>query len=106
MPIIEAIKFLFDNVIHLIIFIVIANAIASWLIAFDVINTRNPMIYRIVRTLDSLTDPLLRPIRNFMPNFGGIDISPIILWLLLGALQILVDGLLNQLLMRAAVSLN
>jgi YggT family protein len=74
-------------------------------VAFDVINTRNPMIYRVVSLLDSLTEPLLRPIRRFMPNLGGIDISPIILLLLLQATRILVNDLLAPYAV-AAVSLN
>ena len=66
----------------------------SWLIAFDVLNVRNQTIYRIVRAFEAVTDPLLRPIRRFLPSLGGIDISPIILIILLQALKILVDGLL------------
>ena len=91
----SALLFLFYSAISLIIFIVIASAILSWLIAFDVLNVRNPTVYRIVRTLDALTDPLLRPIRRFMPNLGGVDISPIILILLLQALKILVANTLD-----------
>lgn len=86
----SAILFLFDAVISLIVFVVIVNAIISWLIAFDVINLRNANVGRIVRALDGLTEPLLRPIRRFIPSFGGLDISPIVLILLLQALKILV----------------
>jgi YggT family protein len=93
-PFVRAFLFLFDNLIGLIILIVIINAIISWLVAFDVINLRNPTMYRIVRTLDAITEPMLRPLRRFLPNLGGIDISPIILWLLLTATKIIVDGLL------------
>jgi YggT family protein len=87
----SALLFLFNSLISLIILVVIINALLSWLIAFEVLNVRNPTIYRIVRALDGITDPLLRPIRRFMPNLGGIDISPIILILLLQALKILVE---------------
>ena len=86
----SALLFLFYSAIQLIIFIVIINAILSWLIAFDVLNVRNQTVYRMARALDAMTDPLLRPIRRFMPNLGGIDISPIVLILLLQALKILV----------------
>jgi YggT family protein len=86
----SALLFLFDAIISLIVFVVIVNAIISWLIAFDVINLRNPNVGRIVRALDGLTEPLLRPIRRFIPSFGGLDISPIVLILLLQALKILV----------------
>ena len=80
---IAALLFLIDSLIQLAIVLVIVTAILSWLVAFDVVNLRNPTLYRIVRALDAMTEPLLRPIRRVLPNLGGIDISPIILWLLL-----------------------
>jgi YggT family protein len=86
----SALLFLIYAVIQLIIFVVIVNAILSWLIAFDVLNIRNPTIYRIVRALDAITDPLLRPLRRFIPTLGGMDLSPIVLILLLQALKILI----------------
>jgi YggT family protein len=88
---IGALLWLFNSVIQLLIILVIINAVLSWLIAFDVINMRNRMAYSIVRTLDQLTEPMLRPIRRILPNLGGIDISPIILLLLLEFLQQLVN---------------
>ena len=94
MPIVAALLFLFNSLISLAILLIIVTAVLSWLVAFDVINLRNPAMHRVVRTLDQLSDPLLRPIRRFMPNLGGIDISPIILLLLLQALRILVNGFL------------
>ncbi len=94
MPFVHALLFLFNSIISLLIFVVILNAILSWLVAFDVINVRNQTVYRIIRALDNITDPMLRPIRRFMPNLGGIDISPIILLLLLQALKMLVNELL------------
>lgn len=87
----SALLFLVYAVIDLIVFVVIVNAIVSWLVAFGVLNVHNPTIYRILRALDMITDPLLRPIRRFMPNLGGIDVSPIILILLLQALRILIE---------------
>jgi YggT family protein len=98
-PIVRAFLFLFDNLIGLVILVVIVNAIISWLVAFDVINLRNPNMYRIVRALDGVTEPLLRPIRRIMPNLGGIEISPIILLLLLQATRMVVDGYLAPLAM-------
>ena len=94
MPFVAALLFIFNSLISLAIFLIIVTAVLSWLVAFDVINLRNPAMYRIVRTLDRLTEPMLRPIRRFLPNLGGIDISPIILLILLQALRILVNGLL------------
>jgi YggT family protein len=62
---------------------VIAMAIFSWLVAFNVVNTRNPAVATIGDFLYRITDPVLRPIRNMMPNLGGIDISPVILFLII-----------------------
>lgn len=88
----SALLFLFDAVIQIIILVVIVSAILSWLIAFDVLNMRNATVARIMYALDAVTNPLLAPIRRFMPNLGGIDISPIVLILLLQALKILVHN--------------
>ena len=59
--------------------LIIAAAILSWLVAFNVVNTRNPIVDRIGDFLYRVTEPALRPIRNILPNLGGIDVSPIIL---------------------------
>ena len=61
----------------------IASAILSWLVAFNVVNTNNRVVLMIGDTLYRVTEPVLRPIRNILPNLGGIDISPVILILLL-----------------------
>lgn len=87
----SAILFLLYAIIQLMILVVIVSAILSWLVAFDVINTRNPTVYRIMATLDRITTPLLAPIRRLVPHLGGLDISPIIFILLLQALKILID---------------
>ena len=94
MPVIAALLYIFNSIIWLIIAVVIVNAVISWLIAFDVLNIRNQTVYRIVRALDGITEPMLRPLRRIIPNLGGIDITPIILIILLKALQILVNGFL------------
>ncbi len=62
-------------------YIVIASVIMSWLMAFGVINVHNPMVKSIYQGINAVTEPLLRPIRNLLPNMGGIDISPIVLLL-------------------------
>jgi|TARA_B110001450_G_scaffold235458_1_gene240171 YggT family protein len=68
--------------------IVIANVVISWLIAFNVLNTNNVFIYNILDFTYRLTDPFLRKIRAFLPNLGAFDISPIILLVLIEALKI------------------
>ena len=70
-------------VIDLYIWVIIIGAILSWLIAFNVVNTNNRFVQTIADMLWRVTDPALRPIRGFMPNLGGIDISPVILILFL-----------------------
>ena len=70
-------------VLTLYIWLLIASAILSWLIAFSVVNTRNQFVAMVTDFLYRITEPLLRPIRGVMPNLGGIDISPLILILLI-----------------------
>ncbi len=67
--------------------IIIASAIVSWLVAFNVVNTRNDIVNAIWNFLYQVTEPALRPIRRILPNLGGIDVSPIILLLILFVLQ-------------------
>lgn len=69
--------------LQLYIYLLIAAAVLSWLIAFNVVNTRNQFVAMVGEFLYRITEPLLRPIRNLMPNLGGIDISPVILILLI-----------------------
>ena len=68
-------------ILNLYTWIIIAGAVLSWLIAFGVVNIRNDFVRSIWNLFLALTEPFLRPIRNFMPSTGGIDISPIILLL-------------------------
>ena len=77
------VHWLVDTVIELYIWVVIASVVLSWLIAFNVINTRNSFVHQIGDFLNRATEPTLRPIRNILPNLGGIDISPLVLILLL-----------------------
>ena len=79
----NALIWLFDTVVQLFIYVLIASAVLSWLVAFNVVNVRNPIVSQIGEVLYRLTEPVLRPIRNILPNLGGVDISPIILILLL-----------------------
>ena len=79
----SAILNLIDNLISLYIWILLIAVIASWLISFNVINTNNRFVYLVVDFLYRVTEPALRPIRRFLPNLGGLDISPVILILIL-----------------------
>ncbi|MGH6717712.1 MAG: YggT family protein [Alphaproteobacteria bacterium] len=78
-----ALIWLIDTAIQLFVWLLIAHVIISWLTAFNVINTRNPVVAQIGGFLYRITEPVLRPVRRFIPSLGGIDISPVIIILLL-----------------------
>jgi YggT family protein len=78
---------LVDTLLWLYILVLIISAVLSWLVAFNVVNTRNRAIYLVGDFCYRITEPALRPIRRVLPNLGGIDISPIILILLLQMLR-------------------
>jgi YggT family protein len=78
-----AILNLLNTVISVYIWLLIASVVLSWLIAFNVVSTGNGFVYSVRDFLYRITEPLLRPIRNLLPNLGGIDISPVILILAL-----------------------
>lgn len=82
---------LFNAVVELYIWCLIIWVVLSWLVAFNVINTRNRFVGMLGDFLDRITEPALRPIRRVMPNLGGIDISPIILILLIYFVRDLVN---------------
>jgi YggT family protein len=82
-----------DMVLQLLVWIIIAQAIISWLVAFNVVNTSSNFVRTLLSTLDRLTEPLYRPIRRIMPDFGGIDLSPIVLILAIQIVRKLVEGL-------------
>ena len=71
------------QVLKLYSYVVIANVIISWLIAFNILNTQNRFVYSILEMTYKLTDPILNKIRGFLPNLGTLDISPIVLLLLI-----------------------
>ncbi|MGL4960766.1 MAG: YggT family protein [Inquilinus sp.] len=93
MIVIEPIYQIIQLVLQMYVWVVIASAILSWLVAFNVINTRNQVVYQIGNALYRLTEPALRPIRRFLPNLGGIDLSPVVLLLLIYFLQMLVRNI-------------
>ncbi|HYP64067.1 MAG TPA: YggT family protein [Acidocella sp.] len=85
------------EIIHLLILAIIAAAVMSILIAFGVANPRNQLVYSVADFLNKITDPILRPIRNFVPLFGNVDISPVIAILLLQALQMVLADIEGRL---------
>jgi YggT family protein len=86
---------LVDNIVTLYIWLLILAAVMSWLISFNVINTRNRLVYTVADFLYRVTEPALRPIRRYIPSLGGIDISPVVLILALWFLRDLLFELLG-----------
>ena len=79
----KSIFILLDNIITIYLWIIIINAILSWLVAFNVLNTQNRFVFSVLDATYKLTDPALNKIRRYIPTFGSIDISPVVLILIL-----------------------
>jgi YggT family protein len=77
--------------------VLIVQVILSWLVAFNVINTHNDFVRQLLYALDRLTGPIYRPIRKILPDFGGLDFSPILVLLVIWALQRLLGGVVQDL---------
>ena len=80
--------------------IIIIQVILSWLLAFNVLNTSSAGVRTFARALERITAPLYRPIRKIMPDFGGLDFSPMVILLLIYVLRILLAGAANDLMAR------
>ena len=79
----KSIFILLDTIITIYLWIIIINAILSWLVAFNILNTQNRFVFSVLDATYKMTDPALNKIRRFIPTFGSIDISPVILILFL-----------------------
>ena len=82
-----------DMILQILVWVIIAQVIISWLVAFNVINTQSNFVRTLLDALDQMTAPLYRPIRKVLPDFGGIDFSPILLILAIQILRKLNEGL-------------
>ncbi len=87
-PIINIAFYVLNGLFSLIVLALIINAILSWLVAFNVINTRNSAVWRIMDVLDRITAPILAPFRAFIPPMGGLDLSYIVAFLVIKGIQI------------------
>ena len=87
-PIINIAFFVLNGIFSLIVLALIVSAILSWLIAFNVINTRNSAVWRITDMLDTITAPILAPFRAFIPPMGGLDLSFLVAFLVIKGIQI------------------
>jgi len=81
-----------DFLLQVLIWVIIIQAILSWLVAFNVINTYNQFVRSLLHALDRMTAWLYRPIRRVLPDFGGLDLSPLVVLLIIWALQQLLIG--------------
>jgi YggT family protein len=86
-----------DLLLQVLTWIIIIQAILSWLVAFNVINTHNNFMQSLLGALDRITEPLYRPVRRIMPDFGGIDFSPLVVLLLVYVVRILLSGVARDL---------
>ena len=99
----NALADLIHAVFSIYIYVLIASALFSWLVAFNVVNTSNRFVFTLLRFLHRITEPALRPIRRIIPNLGGMDISPVILILILYfARDLIVDNIVPVSRPRAA----
>lgn len=81
-----------DLLLRVLTWIIIIQAILSWLVAFNVINTTSDFVRSLLGALERITEPLYRPVRRILPDFGGIDFSPLVVLLLVYVLRILLSG--------------
>ena len=96
-PLIYTVLRIFNVIVDLYFYVIIIAVVASWLVAFGVLNTYNPTARSILRVLEGLTEPVFRRVRRIVPPLGGLDLSPLIVLLLLEALQMLVNSYLPML---------
>ncbi|MDI7775421.1 YggT family protein [Asticcacaulis sp. EMRT-3] len=81
------IYYIVNGLLDVIVLCLIISAVLSWLVAFNVINTRNPIVWRILDIVDRITAPVLAPFRAVIPNIGGLDISYIVCFLVIRGIQ-------------------
>jgi YggT family protein len=92
-----------DVLLQVLWWIIIIQAVLSWLVVFNVINTHNDFVRAFFNALDRLTRPLYAPIRKIMPDFGGLDFSPVVVLLLIYVLRILLAGVARDLLVPGTI---
>lgn len=85
-----------DVLLQVLSWIIILQAILSWLVAFNVINVHSDFVRSFLHALDRITEPLYRPVRKILPDFGGLDFSPIVILLLIYVLRILLGGVASD----------
>jgi YggT family protein len=85
-----------DLLLNILTWVIIIQVILSWLLAFNVLNTSSNGVRTVAVAIDRITAPLYRPIRRMLPDFGGIDFSPLVILILIQVIEKLLDGVRNQ----------
>ena len=96
-----ALFYVLQYLLQILSYVIIAQAVLSLLVAFNVINTQNDFMRAVLRALDTITEPLYRPIRRILPDFGGLDFSPFVVLISISILRMLLQGLQADLLLSA-----
>jgi YggT family protein len=91
-PIVVSVLYVFNTLVDLYEFVIILAVVASWLIVFEVLSMRNQLARSLVNMLDALTEPVFRRVRRIVPSVGGLDLSPIIVFIVLEVIRRLIDG--------------
>jgi YggT family protein len=78
--------------------VIVVQIVLSWLVAFNIVNTYSPFVRGLLRGLDKMTEPLYRPIRRLLPDFGGVDFSPMVIFLVIALLQRILSDMRFQIL--------
>jgi YggT family protein len=86
-PLLTAVFWILGQLLGLLVIVIIANAILSWLVAFDIVNLRNRFAWSVAHFLEAVTRPVMRPFQKIIPPLGGIDVSPIVVILLIYAVK-------------------
>ena len=94
---IYAVFSILDTLLSLLTWVIIGSVIMSWLVSFNVVNVNQPFARAVVLTLERISEPLYRPVRKLLPDFGGLDFSPIVVLLAISVLRRLLGGLALEL---------
>ncbi|MFN3262605.1 MAG: YggT family protein [Pikeienuella sp.] len=86
----DSLKVILLMILNFAWWIIIIQAVMSWLISFNVLNIRQAFVYQIWSGLNRVTEPVYRPIRNFLPSMGGLDLTPVVVLIAIAALQVVI----------------
>lgn len=88
----DSVKLILLAILNLVWWVIVIQAIMSWLINFNVLNIRQPLVYQVWSTLNRVTEPVYRPIRSLLPPMGGLDLTPVVVLIAVFALQVVIGN--------------